>query len=342
MLNIKEYVDIKEYSSLHLGGQFRFFVEVVSVDDLYAVYMLSKEKNLPIFVLGSGSNIVFPAGVLEAIALKMNISLFEIVEENDSCADIRVGAGNNWDLFVEKVVDMGLSGVESLSAIPGTVGATPVQNVGAYGAEVKDIIVSVEVYDKENNIIKLISNEDCKFAYRDSIFKGEAKGKYIITSVIFRLKKDRPIIPNYPGVKKYFLDMNINNPTLLDIRNAIISIRSSKLPNPKEIPNVGSFFKNPIVEKSVATRLSNQYEKLVTFPVDGGMVKIPAGFLIENAGLKGKSFGTISVYDKNALVLVNNGDATCADITKARDFIIDTVKEKFGITLEAEPEFLNY
>jgi UDP-N-acetylmuramate dehydrogenase len=123
MLNIKEYVDIKEYSSLHLGGQFRFFVEVVSVDDLYAVYMLSKEKNLPIFVLGSGSNIVFPAGVLEAIALKMNISLFEIVEENDSCADIRVGAGNNWDLFVEKVVDMGLSGVESLSAIPDTHGA---------------------------------------------------------------------------------------------------------------------------------------------------------------------------------------------------------------------------
>jgi UDP-N-acetylmuramate dehydrogenase len=235
---------------------------------------------------------------------------------------------------------MNLSGLEALSLIPGTVGGTPVQNVGAYGSEVKDTIVEVEVFDIQNKIIKILSNSDCKFKYRDSIFKNEDKGKYIIITVTYRLLKNFVKIPDYPGVKRYLIENNINNPHLKEIREAIIYIRNEKLPNPKELPNVGSFFKNPIVSKEFAMRMKNQYEGLTTFPTDDGGVKIPAGWLIENAGLKGKSFGNISVYDKNALILINNGEATKEDLSTAKNEIIKIVKDKFGIELEQEPEMI--
>lgn len=344
MIDIKENVNIKDYTTLKIGGQFRYFVEINKVQDFPQFYAIALEngkyKNLPVFILGGGSNIIFPDGVLEALVLKINILGFEIVNTNDDFLDIKVGAGENWDNFVSKTVEMNLSGVEALSAIPGTVGATPVQNVGAYGSEVKDTIVEVEVFDTQDKNIKILNNKDCKFDYRDSIFKNESKGRYIITNVVYRLSKFLPRIPDYPGVKRYLIDNNINNPHLKEIREAIIYIRSEKLPNPKEIPNVGSFFKNPIIEKELSMKMKNQYDGLTTFPADKGKVKIPAGWLIENAGLKGKSFGKISVYDKNALVLVNNGNATKDDLMKAKNEIVKIVQEKFGITLEQEPEMI--
>jgi UDP-N-acetylmuramate dehydrogenase len=388
MLEIKEYVDIKDYSTLKIGGQFRYFVKISSVEELNSFYAIAQNKleykDIPIFILGGGSNIVFSNGVINVIALKIEIKGFEIKpivlinNENSDYVYLKIGAGEIWDEIVSKTVDMNLCGLESLSAIPGTVGATPVQNVGAYGSEVKDTIVEVAVFDKKEKIIKTLSNADCKFGYRDSIFKNEAKGKYIITSVVYRLYRISPLLSeegvgggdskinhhlalkgtppqkggernvsealSYPGVKKYFEENGIENPSLAQIREAIINIRKDKLPNPKEIPNVGSFFKNPIVTREVfetcTSRTGTSDAEMPHFDIGDNMVKIPAGWLIENAGLKGHSFGNISVYDKNALVLINNGNATKEDLLKARAEIIKIVEDKFRITLEQEPEII--
>ncbi|MCE9517684.1 UDP-N-acetylmuramate dehydrogenase [Candidatus Nomurabacteria bacterium] len=341
MIKIDEYVDIRNHCTLKIGGQFRYFTVVETQSDIQEVINFAKEKNIKIFILGGGSNLVFSSTIVDALVVKIQIKSFEIINDTDEYTDIKVGAGENWDAFVGRTVDMNLSGIEALSAIPGTVGATPVQNVGAYGQEVKDTIVSVEVLDPEAGSIKTFLNSECEFAYRDSIFKNNAKNKYIILSVTFRLSKGEHKVPDYPGVKNYFQDKGIINPTLLDIRKAIIVIRSTKLPNPVEIPNVGSFFKNPIVTTQVFYSLiSSTGEKVPFFDVGGDKVKIPAGWLIESVGFKGKDFGEISVYQNNALVLVNNGQATFADIEFVRNQIIRAVKDKFGITLETEPEFV--
>jgi len=341
MLDVRENVDIRKHCTLQVGGQFRYFTEIDTVEKFSDLYTFAKEKFLPVFIIGDGSNIVFPDGVMEVLAAKIEIKGFEIINETNEYADLKIGAGENWDNIVRRAVALGLSGVEAMSAIPGTAGATPVQNVGAYGQEIKDTLLSVEVFDIKAGSIKVLTNEECKFSYRNSIFKGEARGKYVITSIKLRLLKDKtPMIPNYPGVKKYFLENNINSPTLLQIREAIIEIRKNKLPDPKVIPSVGSFFKNTIVSKDKAEELKNKHPTLVVFPVNDTETKVPSGFLIEAAGLKGKSFGTISSYTGNAMVLVNNGGATRKDVENTRDEIKKIILEKFGITLETEPEFV--
>ncbi len=340
MLKIDENVDIKKYSTLKIGGQFRYFIYINNKEDLAEAYRFAESKKLPVFVLGGGSNMVFPDGLLERVALKINILGFDILEETNDFAIIKIGAGEIWDSIVEKVVSMHLSGIEAMSAIPGTVGATPVQNVGAYGQEIKDTLLEVEVFDIDNFSFKTLSNTDCQFSYRDSTFKRHAKGRYVIVSVSLKLSKNMPDIPNYPGVKKYFIENSINNPSITEIREAIISIRQNKLPDPKEIPSVGSFFKNPIIDKDTAHNLKQNYNELTLFPVGDDRIKISAGWLIDQAGLKDKNFGKISTYQHNALVLVNNGGATRADVEQTRDEIIKTVFDKFNITLETEPEFV--
>ena len=358
MFKIREYVDIKDYSTIKIGGEFRYFTIINDIKDIINALSFSKEKKLPIFILGGGSNIVFSDGTLNILALKNEIKGFEIVNETSEYIDIKVGAGEIWDDIVKKTVDMNLYGFESLSAIPGTVGAGPVQNIGAYGSEIKDTLLEVEVFNIEKGNILLISDKDCKFGYRDSIFKNEKKGQYIITAVIYRLKKikqqeknssekvlgrggqERSSVILYPGVSKYFENKKIENPTLKQIREAVIDIRKDKLPDPKEIPNVGSFFKNPIVPVEIASRIERDFPNAKFFPVDKKFIKIPAGWLIENVGLKGKSFDSISVYNKNALVLVNNGNASLNDLIKVKNEIIKTVNDKFGIILEQEPEII--
>ena len=337
-MKIQEYVDIKNYCTLKIGGQFRYFAIVKSEDEIKDAIEFAEKNNVNLFMLGGGSNLLFTDGVIDAFAIKIEIKGFEVLENTHDFVILKIGAGENWDHFVSRAVATNLSGIEALSAIPGSVGATPVQNVGAYGQEVKDTIVSVSVFDIENKLIKTLTNTECKFAYRDSVFKNEGKNKFIITSVIFKLSKRLPEIPKYIDVKKYFIENNINNPTLLQIRNAIIDIRNIKLPDPKKIPNVGSFFKNPIVKKDFLSAIGPTYGEIPYFKIDNNFVKIPAGWLIEKAGLKGKNFGNISSYKNNALVLVNENNATYKDIISARDLIIKTVHDKFGITLEQEPE----
>ncbi len=341
MYKLEEYVDIKEYSTLKVGGKFRYFAKVSSIEDIMIICSIAKKDKNKILILGGGSNVVFSDRILDLIAIKIEIKGFNIIREVSDYLDIKVGAGEIWDKIVEKTVDMNLSGLESLSAIPGTVGASPVQNIGAYGSEVKDTILEVEVFDIDKGTIKNFTNEECKFGYRDSVFKNDAKGKYIITAVTFRLEKrleKNSKALNYPGVLKFFEKKGVSNPDLRQIREAIISIRSEKLPNPKVLPNVGSFFKNPIVLNEVAYKILEEFPNAKFFPLKDDLTKIPAGWLIENAGLKGESFGNVSVYDKNALVLINTDNATFEDIISARDEIIKKVFDKFGIILEQEPE----
>jgi UDP-N-acetylmuramate dehydrogenase len=343
MLDIQEYVDIKDYCTFKVGGQFRYFTEINKKEDIREAYNFSQSKNVPVLALGSGSNMVFPDGVLDVLAIKMQISSFNIVSETDEFADIQIGAGEEWDSVVSRAVDLNLAGIEAMSAIPGTTGATPVQNVGAYGQEIKDTLVSVEVFNTISQTFETLSNRECKFSYRDSIFKNKEKGKYLITSITLRLSKALPKVPDYPGVKKYFEEKgitDISHISLSQIREAIIDIRSVKLPDPKKIANVGSFFKNPIVLKIFADELKLKNPTVTLFPITDTETKVPAGWLIEHAGLKGKDFGTVSVYPNNALVLVNNGHATRADITRVKDTVIKSVQDAFGITLDAEPEFV--
>jgi UDP-N-acetylmuramate dehydrogenase len=289
-------------------------------------------------VIGEGSNLIFGDGLLNIIVLKMSIKGIGITGEGTDTMDITAGAGVIWDTLVEHTIDAGLSGLEALSAIPGSVGASPVQNIGAYGCEAGDTIVSVEVFDRTDGRFKIISHAECRFGYRDSLFKREGMGRCIITGVTFRLLKQPPRIPQYPDILQYFRERGQTAPTLSEIRKAITEIRWSKLPDPAFIPNAGSFFKNPFVEQEAAQKIKQEYPDARIFPVDDTRVKMAAGWLIEKAGYKGRSFGKISVYGKNALVLVNNGGATYADLMQVKSEIVNEVRQKFGITLEQEPD----
>lgn len=333
-MNLEENFSIKELTTLKVGGEARYFGVLRSASDIEEAQAFAKQKRLPVFVLGGGSNVVASSGTIDALVLKNEIFGKEILEETENSVLIKVGAGEDWDEFVAFCVERGFIGVEALSAIPGTVGGSPIQNIGAYGSEASHVIDSVEVFDMEDSLLKIFSKEDCDFSYRDSVFKKNL-GKFVVANVTFRLSKNTDInIPDYPGVKE---NLNTEKPNLFDIRQTIIKIRGSKLPDPKVVPNVGSFFKNPIVSIEEFEKIKEEYPDIKNFSAGKGYIKIPAGWLIEAAGLKGSSFGKVGTYKNNALVLVNEGDATFEDIIEAQEKIKEAVKEKFGIELEREP-----
>ncbi len=341
MLKIEENVDISNFTTLKLNAKARYFTRVKNAKELTEAYIFAENNNIQTLVIGGGSNIIFTNALVDKLLIKIEISSFCILSDNKYEFVVRIGAGENWDYVVERTSMMGLSGIEAMSAIPGTVGGTPVQNVGAYGQEIKDTLISLDAYDKEEKIIKSFTNEECEFSYRDSIFKKpENKGRYVITSVTLRLLKNKNEIPQYADVIKYFADRNIPNPTPLEVRNAVIEIRSRKLPDPREIPSVGSFFKNPIISVDKANELKEKYSDMKIFPASAGFSKIPAGYLIESCGLKGKDIGKLSVYQNNALVITNPNGATYEDLLYTKNFIISEVEKKFGITLEPEPIFI--
>ncbi len=337
-MQIEEDVNIARHTTFRMGGFARYFARAKSVADLKKAYHFAQKKGLAVIVLGGGSNTIFPSGgTLRGLVLKIEVKGFKIISENKTSANIEVGAGENWDGIVARTVKLGLSGLEALSAIPGTAGATPIQNVGAYGAETKDVLVSLEAFDIKTGKMRTFKNKDCKFGYRDSIFKREAKGKYIITSLVLKLSRRNPAAPDYPGVKKYFIEKGIAKPTLGQIREAIIAIRASKLPDPRDIASVGSFFKNPFVTSVHHKKLEKNFPNIVAFPVSKTKVKIGAGWLIDTLGLKGKKFGRLLLYPNNALVIVNTGGATQEELLKLVRFIQEQVKNTFGIEIEPEP-----
>lgn len=290
----------------------------------------------PVLMIGGGSNLLF-MGDFKGTVLHSTITSIEIIGSTDDHVHVKVGAGVVWDDFVAWCTVNGFWGVENLSAIPGEVGASAVQNIGAYGVEAKDVIDTVQTISLADGSERDFCNSECNYAYRQSIFKNELKGQYAVAYVIFTLSK----VPQ-PKLGYGALEQEVERrggPTLANIRQAVIAIRESKLPDPKVLGNAGSFFMNPVISEQEFNDIKSDYPDVPSYPAPGG-IKVPAGWLIEKTGWKGRSLGPAAVYDKQALVLVNKGGATGADIKRLADTIIADVKQKFGITLSTEVNYI--
>lgn len=340
-MKITENTNLKNMSFMKIGGTGKFLIEIENERELYKISEISRAEKLPIMIVGEGSNTIFDDGEQQKIFVKVTTDEIFKVYDDKFGSNINVGSGTNWDKLVDWSVKQNLSGLELLSAIPGSVGASPVQNIGAYGQEVSNVITHVKVFDIVNEEFYEITNSECDFKYRDSIFKRNPN-RYIITNVSFRLSKKKPENPRYKDLALYFLAEKNKNPTLREIRKAVIDIRAQKLANPKTDPNCGSFFKNPIVSNNIAEKLINKFKDMPQFSAEPGFTKLSGGWLIEKSGFKGKDFGAIRVSDKNALVLINNGNAKFSDLINAKDKIIEGVIKNFGVTLEIEPNLISY
>lgn len=289
----------------------------------------------PLLFMGGGSNLLF-LNNYSGTVLHSVIDNINIVAEDDNSVSVRVGSGVVWDDFVAYCVEKGWWGVENLSLIPGEIGASAVQNIGAYGVEVKDVLQSIEAISVDDLSKRIFTNAECNYGYRDSIFKKSLKGKYVITYVTYRLsKKANPNI-GYGALKSVLAE----NPSLKEIRDAIIAVRNSKLPDPKVYGNAGSFFMNPVIPMEQFVALQSRYPDIPSYPASDGYIKVPAGWLIEKSGWKGKSLGNAAVYEKQALVLINRGGATGMEVKHLADTIIEDIKEIFGITLHAEVNYI--
>ncbi len=329
---IQHNISLKPYNTFGIDVQSASFVEVNTVAELKQLLKDNKEKLL---ILGGGSNVLL-TGNFNGLAIKNNIKGIEVLENNKNEIILKVGAGENWHNFVMYCVANNYWGLENLSLIPGTVGASPMQNIGAYGVEVKDTIVYVDALEISTLSIKSFNTKDCEFDYRSSVFKTSQKGKYFITNVTFKLSKQPHIISSYGSIEEELTRMNIDSPSIRDVSNAVINIRKSKLPDPKDIGNSGSFFKNPAVSAAKKDELLKNYPAVPHYLQSNGSFKIAAGWLIEKCGWKGKRIDNYGVHDKQALVLVNFGGATGKQILDISQQIINSVKQHFGIELERE------
>ena len=308
-----------------------------SASDVVSLYRNARKENLPIFVLGGGSNVITHDEVFEGIVLLNKIKGFEVISETDETTDVKIGAGEVWDEVVEKAIELGLQGIEAMSGIPGTAGAAPVQNVGAYGQEIVDTLISLEAYDSKTDTIVTISADECDFSYRNSIFRDKEKGRYCILNITLRLNKAEPKPPYYASLQRYIDKNDIREVNLSVIRVAVLNIRSEKLPDPAELPSAGSFFKNALVEKWKLEELQKEYSDIPNYAMSDGRYKIPTGWLIDKAGLRGYRSHGMRVYEKNALVLVNDSATGYDDLAAIREEIVQIVFDKFGIKIEQEP-----
>lgn len=336
-MDVHTNIPLKNYTTIKLGGPARFMSDVHSKDELASLYKNARERALPVFVLGGGSNVVVHDEGFAGLILRVRINGFEVINDDVNNTTIKIGAGESWDETVKRTVDMKLTGIEAMSAIPGTVGAAPVQNVGAYGQEIADTLVSIEAYDTTSGDFVELTNEQCGFSYRHSIFRGEQKGRYIICSVTLRLSKSLPAPPFYEAVQNYFDSHAITIYTHQALRDAVIAIRRDKLPDPNERPNAGSFFKNAIIEQWQLASLLATYPDAPHYEMGDGKHKVPTGWLIEQTGLKGQLLHGMRVHDKNCLVLINESAQSYKDLAAAREAIVAAVRDKFQIIIEQEP-----
>ena len=331
-MNIEENISLKNYNTFGIEVTAKRFICIDSVYQLQELLKVEKD----IFLISGGSNMLLTKDI-EKLVVHIDIKGVSIDQENENEVFLTVNAGENWHEFVLWCVDNNYGGLENLSLIPGNVGTCPIQNIGAYGVEVKNTITKVEALHIETGKLVQFSNEECKFGYRNSIFKNEVKGKYIITSVSFKLTKQNHNFNTYYGaIETELTSKNIAKPNLKNISDAVIAIRKSKLPDPKEIGNSGSFFKNPVITKAHFLTLQKTYPEIPSYIVSENQVKVPAGWLIEKAGFKGKRFGDFGVHKKQALVLVNYNNATGKDIYNLAETIQKEIKSKFNINLEIE------
>jgi len=336
MVTIKENISLRGLNTFGLDVQARYFVEVQRLEDVTRLRSSPAFTQQPRLVLGGGSNILFTRD-FPGLVIRNVIPGKRVVEENGDNVLVEVGAGENWHAFVTHCINQNWGGVENLSLIPGCAGAAPIQNIGAYGVEVKHVVEWVDGIDLEQGEVRRITRDECRFGYRDSVFKHALREKFLISSVTLRLtKKNHRLDTHYGAIREVLERKKITSPTIRDVSNAVIAIRQSKLPDPAVIGNAGSFFKNPTIPESQASSLQKSFPKMPSYPAENQNFKIPAGWLIEQCGWKGKTFGRVGVHADQALVLVNAGGGTGAEILSLAEKILASVKEKFGIVLMTE------
>lgn len=329
-----ENISLKPYNSFGCDTIARYFTTIQKEVDLMEALDWSKLKAIPLLILGGGSNMLFTQKV-EGLVLKMENKGIQKTNETSTEVFLTVGAGENWHHFVSYCVQKGWGGIENLSLIPGTVGACPIQNIGAYGAEVKDVIEYVTAYDTRLEKWVTLNNKSCEFEYRNSLFKKE-KNRFVIWQVQFKLNKQPTLRTDYGAIREVLHHAEIKNPSLADVSNAVIQIRNQKLPDPKIIGNAGSFFKNPTVSKELFEALKVKFPTIMAFPISDHEYKLAAGWLIEYCGWKGKKIGNVGCHAQQALVIVNYGNATGEEIYGFSESIIQSVLATFGVTLEIE------
>ncbi len=333
-MDIQNNFSLKKYTTFGIEAIAKQFIAVHSVTDLKTI--LKENYVSKKFVLGGGSNMLFTKDI-DALVIHIDLKGKKIIKQDQDFVWVESQAGENWHEFVLWCIDQDFGGLENMSLIPGNVGTTPVQNIGAYGTEIKDTFVSCEAIAINNQEIQVFGNADCQFGYRESIFKQELKDQYIIMSVVFKLtKRNHKISVSYGDISGELAKNNIETPSLKEVSNAVIAIRQSKLPDPKVLGNSGSFFKNPIISKVAFEPIHKKFPEMKFFEVSATEVKVPAGWLIEQAGFKGKRFGDAGIHKNQALVLVNYGNATGQEILDVSKDVQQTVFKTFGISIEAE------
>lgn len=333
---MQENFSLKPYNTFGVDAKARYFTEVHSTEELIEALNYSKTGTLPLLFLGGGSNILLTKD-FDGLAIQLDLKGIHEDFISDNEVLVTAKSGENWHEFVIFCLNKNYGGLENLSLIPGNVGTSPMQNIGAYGTEIKDTFVTCTVLNLENLQLETFNLEQCRFGYRDSVFKQEGKGKYVILEVTFKLtRKDHHIKTEYGAIKSELENLGIENPTIQDVSRAVIKIRKSKLPDPKEIGNAGSFFKNPTILLTQFEELQQKFENIPGY-ANGDFVKVPAGWLIEQCGWKGKQIGNVASHTLQALVIINaTGKATGQEIFDFSTQIIDSVKDKFGIELERE------
>ena len=337
-MNIQESISLKPFTTFGIDQKAKYFTRVGTLSELKAALLAAKEQQLPVFILGGGSNILLTRDI-DALVIKLEIKGINLVKEEGDQLWVEVGAGEMWHELVLHSITQDWAGLENLSLIPGTVGASPMQNIGAYGVEIKDVFDSLQAMHRETLEMHSFDAEACQFGYRESVFKQTLKDQYVITSVTFRLCKTPKFHLEYGAIREVLAANGIEQPSIRSISDAVIQIRQSKLPDPKEIGNAGSFFKNPTIANAQFDALKAEYPSIPGYPSAEG-VKVAAGWLIEHAGWKGKRIGDVGVHAKQALVLVNYGGGSGEELKSLSEQIQASVFEKFGINLQPEVNFI--
>jgi len=337
---MKTNVNLQPYNSFGFNAIAKYFAEINEIQQLEELIISDVFKNEKHLILSGGNNILFQSEFFDGLVIHINTKGIKILKEDENEVVVRAQAGEDWPDFVRFTIEKGWFGLENLAHIPGKVGAAPVQNIGAYGMELKDSFLQCEAIHLETGEKRVFKKEECAFGYRNSIFKNELKGQYVITSVDFLLQKQAELKLEYGNIKAYLSEHGIKNPTLLQLHDAICAIRDAKLPDVKQIGNAGSFFKNPVIEKVQFEALQKAYPNIPHYDGPNSKVKVPAGWLIEQAGWKGWRNEHVGVYDKQALVLVHYGDGTGHDIVELAQRIQASVEAKFGIRISPEVNFV--
>lgn len=334
-----ENYSLRGLNTFGIEARAAFFSQAEHIEELTEALEYAYARNKELFVLGGGSNILL-LGNQDRVILKNNLCGIEVLEESREAVRLKAGGGVVWHDLVSYAVEKGWGGVENLSLIPGTAGAAPIQNIGAYGTEIKDVFESLEAVSLGTGNSRVFSHTDCRFGYRDSIFKREEKGKWMITSIVLRLRKSGEVNTSYGDIREVLRAMGVEHPGIADVSRAVIQIRRSKLPDPAEIGNAGSFFKNPGVPEEIFHDLRERFPAMPGYPAGSGQVKVPAGWLIESNGWKGYREGNVGVHSRQALVLVNYGGATGQEVRDLASRIQGSVEEKYGIKLQPEVNYI--